>query len=87
MNLDRYVKELAEKTKNASHEIATLKASTKNKILREMAKELLRSKSYILRYNAKDIKKAKKLKLSSAIIDRLRLTDKRIKATGSYRLC
>ena len=80
MDLDKYIKELAIKTKKASREVASLKTNAKNKILREMARELIRSKNYILKHNAKDLKRAKKLKLSDSIIDRLRLTDKRIQS-------
>ena len=83
MNLDKYIKELAAKTKKASREVASLKENTKNKILREMAKELLKSKNYILKQNAKDIKRAKKLKLSDSMIDRLSLTDKRIQSMAT----
>ena len=83
MNLDKYIKELAAKTKKASREVASLKENTKNKILREMAKELLKSKNYILKQNVKDIKRAKKLKLSDSMIDRLSLTDKRIQSMAT----
>lgn len=59
---------------------ALLKASTeqKNRALLNMAKSLLRNAASLKKENKKDIDVAKKKGLSSALIDRLRLTDKRI---------
>ncbi|MFC1576550.1 glutamate-5-semialdehyde dehydrogenase [Candidatus Omnitrophota bacterium] len=80
MDLKKQVKKIATDAKTASRALGTLKTATKNRILKNMARELERSKPAILKANRKDIKNAKKRKLSSALIDRLRLDNKRIKA-------
>ncbi|UCD55100.1 MAG: glutamate-5-semialdehyde dehydrogenase [Candidatus Omnitrophota bacterium] len=72
------VRKIAEGAKAASRLLGSLKTSHKNAILREMAKALIESKSYIMKANKKDLKKARDRKLKSAFIDRLELTDKRI---------
>ena len=52
--------------------------TTKNNILKEMAKELLNNIDFIKIENKKDLIKGKKNGLTSAFIDRLTLTDERI---------
>ena len=58
--------------------VAGVSTGNKNKALSQMAKALLKNSRYILLQNAKDISIAKKKGLSDAMIDRLRLTNKRI---------
>lgn len=70
---------IAEGAKAASRSLLSLKTGLKNAILKEMARALVRSKSYIMKANEKDLKRARGRKLKAAFIDRLRLTDKRIK--------
>lgn len=70
---------IAEGAKAASRSLLSLKTGLKNAILKEMARALVRSKSYIMKANEKDLKRARGRKLNAAFIDRLRLTDKRIK--------
>jgi glutamate-5-semialdehyde dehydrogenase len=57
----------------------TLSSEEKNKVLKSMAVSLISEKERILKANKKDIKKAISLKKTSSFIDRLTLTDKRIK--------
>jgi glutamate-5-semialdehyde dehydrogenase len=57
----------------------SVSSATKNKILKDMASTLSRKKNLILKANKNDIQKARKARLSSAFIDRLTLTEKRIK--------
>ncbi|MBC8473329.1 MAG: glutamate-5-semialdehyde dehydrogenase [Candidatus Omnitrophica bacterium] len=64
--------------KDASRVVAGVSTGNKNKALSQMAKALLKNSRYILLQNAKDISIAKKKGLSDAMIDRLRLTNKRI---------
>lgn len=65
--------------KDASRVLASVSAKDKNKALLAMAHGLLKSSRGILLNNAKDISLARKKGLSSVMIDRLRLNEKRIK--------
>ena len=80
MNLKKEIKNIANSAKEASRELAVLKTSTKNRILRKMAEALIKSKSSIKTANKIDLKKARARGLGSAFIDRLELNDKRINA-------
>ena len=64
--------------KDASRVVAGVSTKNKNKALSAMAKALLKNSRYILLQNAKDVSIAKKKGLSKAMVDRLRLTNKRI---------
>ncbi|MDP8253040.1 MAG: glutamate-5-semialdehyde dehydrogenase [Candidatus Kaelpia aquatica] len=79
MNLDKRIKRIAIEAKDASFKLATLSSSSKNKALRAMAAAIGKSSSYISSENEKDLKRAKRDKLSSAMIDRLYLSSKRMK--------
>ena len=77
---------LAKKAKQAFPVLANLPTQQKNKILRSMAQALLDSRRLIIKENEKDLRNAKMRNLSSAFIDRLTLTEKRIKAmSDSHR--
>jgi glutamate-5-semialdehyde dehydrogenase len=71
---------LAKKAKQAFPVLANLPTQQKNKILRSMAQALLDNRQFLIKENEKDLGNAKKKNLSSAFIDRLALTEKRIKA-------
>jgi len=60
--------------------MANLDPKMKSFALRSMARALLDNSSYIIHENAKDVENAKKKKISNALIDRLTLDGKRIKA-------
>ena len=60
--------------------MANLDPKMKSFALRSMARALLDNSSYIIRENAKDVENAKKKKISNALIDRLTLDGKRLKA-------
>ena len=79
MDLKTKIKKLAQEAKNDVIETGALKTSVKNKILRQMAKDLAKSKNIILKANKKDVTKAKRRGLSGALVDRLVLDNKRIK--------
>ncbi|NQT46380.1 MAG: glutamate-5-semialdehyde dehydrogenase [Candidatus Omnitrophica bacterium] len=70
---------VAQEAKRASAELALLSTQAKRKALLLMAKGLLKDTSSIKRANARDIKDAEAKGFSGALIDRLRLTDSRIK--------
>jgi len=79
MNLRQKIINIAKNAQAASRMTAGLSSAVKNAVLRDMALSLLKKKDLILKENLKDIKKAARLKLSVAFIERLRLNDKRIK--------
>lgn len=80
------VSTLAKRAKKAFPVLANLSTQDKNEILRSMSETLLSNQELIINENKKDINSAKKKNLSSAFIDRLTLTEKRIKAmSDSYR--
>lgn len=80
MNLKAQMKKLARQAKEASFAMSTMPTAKKNKVLKEMAKALRKNVRLILKANAKDIKKGKTKGLSSAMLDRLSLDEKRIAA-------
>lgn len=75
MNLEN----LGKKSKEASRILALVSTEKKNKTLLRMADLIEERVSFITTANQKDIDDAKKLGLSPAMIDRLTLTQKRIK--------
>lgn len=66
--------------KQASRVLSTLSGSDKNRILREMASALRANTMDLIEANAKDMSDGKKNDLSSALMDRLYLDEKRIDA-------
>ena len=74
------MEEILKSVKEASRVIATLKCETKRKVLREMADRLEKYQQEIIEANKKDLEYAKENNLSSALIDRLLLNEKRIKS-------
>ena len=80
MNVKDYVDTIVKDARNASRLMATVSSSAKNAALEQIAHNLLSSKTTLMSENEKDLKAAEKEGLSSAMIDRLRLTDSRIEA-------
>ncbi len=78
VNMKKEIVNIARDAASAARVLANLTTSEKDKILKQMAKALLKNKEAILKANKKDIALAKKAKLSAALIDRLTLTEKRI---------
>lgn len=78
MDLKRQIRQLAEHSRDASRALAKLDSDTKNSLLRAMADSIEKSAAAIKAANAKDVAAGKKSGLSSAMLDRLTLTDKRI---------
>ena len=72
------MQEFLKNAKNASRIIASLEPKNKDKILKEMADALLKNSQKIITENQKDLADAKANNLSSALIDRLLLDEKRI---------
>lgn len=72
--------DIAKRAKESSRRLALVRTEIKNKTLIEMADLIEERESFIISSNRRDIEDAKKMGLSSAMIDRLTLTQKRIKA-------
>ena len=78
MNVKAYIDEIVSGAMKASRLMAIASTDTKNAALEQMANNLANSKKILMVENEKDLKAAEKDGLSSAMIDRLRLTDSRI---------
>ncbi len=74
MGFRQEVRAMAKKAKEASHQLARFSTDKKNKALCEMADDLERSRNLLIEENQKDLAAGKKAHLSSAMMDRLRLT-------------
>lgn len=74
------VREIAERAKKAQREISAASTDKKNKILMKIGEALLKRRSEIIEENSKDVERAKQKGLSAALIDRLKLDEKRISA-------
>ncbi|MBU1207522.1 MAG: glutamate-5-semialdehyde dehydrogenase [Proteobacteria bacterium] len=75
MTLKKEIQKMARRARQASHLLSNLSTSVKNSALQEMAEELIRSAPQLKKANARDLSSARKAGLSSALIDRLILTD------------
>ena len=74
------MEDFLKRAKNANSIISQLNSGVKNDILQQMANSLIENQDEILKENQKDIEYAKKHDLSSAMIDRLFLDEKRIES-------
>ena len=80
MNLNEQMTQLAKQAKAASRELARLTTAEKNACLLAMATALEQNAAALKQANALDLEAAAKMGLSAAMLDRLRLDDKRIAA-------
>src|SRR5262245_44952161 len=78
MTLTEQMTQLAKQAKAASRALANLKTPAKNQCLLAMAAALEESGAAIKEANALDMEAAEKMGISSAMLDRLKLDDKRI---------
>jgi len=79
-NVAELVRNLGIQARKAARGLAALKPETKNKALRGIADALVARSEDIKRANAIDLEAGKNKGLSSAMLDRLMLDDKRIKS-------
>lgn len=79
MNIKSFVLKKAREAKESMRELANISSGQKNIALIKMAEALEGKKSYLIKENKRDIAAAKKKGLSKALIDRLALSEKRIK--------
>jgi len=77
--LEDKVINILKRAKEASFALGSIAANKKNAALCYIASNLLKNSGYILSENSKDVALAKEKGLSEALVDRLTLTEKRIK--------
>ena len=78
MNLTEQMTQLAQQAKAASRQLAKLTTAEKNSCLLAMADAIEQNRAAIQQANARDMEAGAKSGLSSAMLDRLKLDDKRI---------
>ncbi len=78
MNLREQMTALAQRSQKAARALAKLDAATKNKLLLAMSDGIEKAADKIKAANAKDLEAGKKSWLSSAMLERLTLDEKRI---------
>ena len=83
MNIKEMVSEKARQAKAAARILAGVSSAIKNQALIEMADGLVSAAAELKKENEKDLKYAREKGLSSALIDRLELNDKRINGMAS----
>lgn len=74
--LEKTITEIAVNAKNASRSLMSLTTASKNNILTKMAEMLDERRVYIQQENKKDLQAGNEKGLSSAMLDRLHLSDK-----------
>ena len=80
MTLQHQIEDFGRRARAAARVLARTKTEQKNRALLAMADEIVNAEAQILGANSKDLEKAKADGLSSAMIDRLTLSGKRLAA-------
>ncbi|GAX60518.1 gamma-glutamyl phosphate reductase [Candidatus Scalindua japonica] len=80
MNVKAYIDKIVRDAKAASRKTAIADTSIKNAALEQMALNLIDNKEILMAENEKDLRAAEENGLTSAMIDRLKLTELRIEA-------
>jgi glutamate-5-semialdehyde dehydrogenase len=80
VDVQAHVRDLARRVKAAAAKLAVASSAAKDAALRAMADGLLKNAARLREANAEDVAEAEQAGLSAAMIDRLRLNDKRIAA-------
>ena len=78
MDASAYAKEVVTAAKVASRSVAKARTERKNAVLRAMARNVLDARAELKAANAEDLEAGRRAGLSSAMLDRLELSDKRI---------
>jgi glutamate-5-semialdehyde dehydrogenase len=81
--IKEYTDDIAIRAKKATRTIRGLNTIAKNKLLNELANDLVAKSKSILEANAKDMEEGKKKNLSSSLMDRLLLNEKRIEGLAN----
>ena len=78
MDLEQMVLDMCQAAKRASRQLSTASTQIKNTALQKAADQLRRDSHQILQANARDVEAGRQHGLSSAMLDRLTLTEERI---------
>jgi glutamate-5-semialdehyde dehydrogenase len=79
MDLKKSLVAAAKKAQEAARAMMNVSSEDKNRILKDMAARLLDATDLIIRENKKDLAKARASGISGALLDRLTITDTRLK--------
>jgi glutamate-5-semialdehyde dehydrogenase len=75
-----YVENLGKQARRAAGQLATLTGAVKTASLRQMAEAIRRQRDALLAANAKDVAAAQQADVAPALVERLRLNEKRVAA-------
>lgn len=78
--MNEYVLDVCSRAKKASTELAKLNADKKNQTLQCVIEALIEDKQYIFDENAKDVAAAEESSMNSAMVDRLKINEKRFES-------
>ena len=76
MSIKETIFNMALEAKKAARNVASLSTTVKDNVLSDMAKVLVKKKAFIQQENEKDLAAGREKDLSSAMLDRLTLSDK-----------
>src|SRR5687767_1812176 len=76
--LQGYVETLGRRARRAAESLTTLSGAARAQVLRRMAAAIREGREALLEANAKDVEAAKNADLAPALVERLKLNDKRI---------
>ena len=79
-SIEQSVTSIGRDARRASHQLATLSGATRTKALRHLAASIRAARQSLLDANALDVSAAEQAGLAKPLIERLKLTDKRIAA-------
>ena len=79
-SIDKYIRDVTRRAAAASHEIAAASTDTKNNALIYIAEQILASEKNLIKENSIDLDQGKQKALDKALLDRLELTQPRIKS-------
>ncbi len=80
MSIESTITAIAKQARTASIEMAKYSSEKKNKALRHLAEDIAQNAAHIITENRRDIESAKEMGLTSAMIDRLTISDSTIES-------
>ena len=83
MTKNSFMKKIGEKAKSASSDLSKIDIKKKNSVLKQFSQYLKSNERSILNANKKDVSSAISKKIEDSMIDRLRLSKKKIEKIRS----
>ena len=87
MNFQDELIKMGQKAKAAGRQLAVTDTDTKNACLEAIAQAIINNKEAILKANELDLIAGEENNLTSALLDRLKLTDSRMNLMNALRKC